>query len=499
MSHATPAGGQLDGRMAAVLAVEAALTGAQFVTETIRSLRSAECIDAREAGLAMELSQGTVRHLLTIEHVLGVVGRYDARRTAPLVRAILATAAYQVVWLDRVPPFAAVDQAVEIAHAQTSRRFGGLVNALLRRLTGALRERRVEWHTGATDCIRVDWTRACQFNRAVLPPSDDVPAHLGAATSNRPQRIVALLEHWGQATVAAIAWAQQARPVTVVQPNTLRISATELAERLRGELAGGRDYPSRERKLADSAPTARAAGSDAPPQGALPATNVDVTTDGDAVYISPGAPLADTPSFRAGLAYVQDSAAHVAARAVAATPGMRVLDLCAAPGGKSLALALQMHDQGTVWAYDADQHRLQQVGDNVARLGLTAIQVRADLPDVSAPTFDGALADVPCSNTGVLARRPEARLGFTPRKLASLVRVQGELIRLAAAHVRPGGCLVYSTCSLEREENETLVQAFLTDAPDWRLEREQTTLPAWGPQLSNWRDGGYFARLVRNT
>ena len=142
------------------------------------------------------------------------------------------------------------------------------------------------------------------------------------------------------------------------------------------------------------------------------------------------------------------------------------------------------------------------MSDNIARLGLTCVRVnltsaRAARGPVEPELFDAALVDVPCSNTGVIARRPEARLGLAPEKLKSLVRVQKGLIRKAARSVRPGGRLVYSTCSLEPEENESVVGGFLTGHSDWRLDVQQTTLPAWGPRCADWCDGGFAARLVR--
>jgi 16S rRNA (cytosine967-C5)-methyltransferase len=158
-----------------------------------------------------------------------------------------------------------------------------------------------------------------------------------------------------------------------------------------------------------------------------------------------------------------------------------------------------MQDRGTVVASDPDPQRLRRVVANVERLGLSCVQVRllddtARGPARQAP-FDAVLVDAPCSNSGVIARRPEARLGLAPRKLRSLIDAQLGLLRQALELVRPGGRVVYSTCSIEPEENDRLVRRTLAAAPGWQIEQEQTTLPAWGPRLADWRDGGYWARV----
>jgi 16S rRNA (cytosine967-C5)-methyltransferase len=198
---------------------------------------------------------------------------------------------------------------------------------------------------------------------------------------------------------------------------------------------------------------------------------------------------------------VQDTTAHAAAQAVEARPGEHVLDVCAAPGGKSIALALAMEDRGCVVACDTAPARLMRVDANVTRLGLNCVRTRLHGPtqaDVGSDDgkFDAALVDVPCSNTGVIARRPEARLGLTRQKLRSLVAVQRGLLQTAADWVRPQGRLVYSTCSIEPEENEQVVAAFLKTNAAWRLACEKTFVPAWGPRASDWRDGGYYAQFV---
>jgi 16S rRNA (cytosine967-C5)-methyltransferase len=177
-------------------------------------------------------------------------------------------------------------------------------------------------------------------------------------------------------------------------------------------------------------------------------------------------------------------------------PGSRVLDLCAAPGGKTTHLAELMQDRGRVVACDVDEQRLQTVSLLARRLGLTIVETcrLRPGPDEGLPPgpFDAVLADVPCSNTGVLGRRPEARWRLRPEDLAELVALQARLLRLAAGAVRPGGVLVYSTCSIEPEENRDLVRAVLPALPDFRLEAEEELVPGRPA------DGGYWARLRRN-
>ena len=470
MASSADGGKQLDGRQAAVLAVRDALGGERFASDTLRTLRATGRLPQREGGLATEIALGAVRHVITIEQVLGAVARFDRRRVTPLLRAILYTAAYQVIWMDRVPVFAAVDQAVGLARRLGRGRAGGMVNAILRRLSGAIAERRVGWTRLDPTQVRVSWEQACQFRTAVLPPVGAVATeavHIAAATGERVERYEALIARYGAPVAEEVAWALQAVPVLVLQRNGLRATREAFEQQLR-QVSGEA-----------------------------------VEFAGEAAFMSAGAAVVDAPVFQDGLVYVQDGTAHAAAQAVGAQPGERILDLCAAPGGKSLALAVGMGDRGLVLACDVTQPRLGQVDANVARLGLASVQTR--LVDQERAewgrldeAFDAALVDVPCSNSGVIARRPEARLGLAQAKLRSLVAVQQRLLASAAEWVRPGGRLVFSTCSIEPEENGEVVAAFLAAHPEWRRDAEQTTLPAWGGRLSAWRDGGYWARLVRS-
>ncbi len=468
----------IGGREAAFQAVLEVLRG-RFAGDVLRARRAGAELENREAGLALEIALGTVRHLLTIQQVLSAVARFDPRRVRPEARAVLATAAYQIIWMTRVPSFAAVNEAVELARRHLGGREPGMVNAILRRLTGAIATPRVEWQRLNPRQIRVSWDQACEFAREVLLPArtpEQLSAHLAGACGERTARWKELESRFGAPAAEAIAWASQAIPVTVLQRNALRLQAAEFRAELLSAVQAGPSASCEPRiEVAD-----------------------------DCAYLAASVHLSQLPAFGAGGAYVQDPTAHAAAALVGAQPGERVLDLCAAPGGKTAAMAIQMQDRGEIVACDVSAERLRRVQENAQRLGLTCIRT-SDSPagargsGASLGGFDAVLVDVPCTNTGVIARRPEARLALSNSKLRSLVQIQGDLFRTGAAHTRPGGRLIYSTCSLEPEENQQPVEAFLAEHSEWSLAAQQTTLPAWGPGLSSWRDGGFAARLERRS
>jgi 16S rRNA (cytosine967-C5)-methyltransferase len=212
-----------------------------------------------------------------------------------------------------------------------------------------------------------------------------------------------------------------------------------------------------------------------------------------AVRLREAAPVRELPGFAEGWFTVQDESAMRVASAVNPSPGDTVLDLCAAPGGKTTHLAELTGDRGRVVACDVDAERLETVVSLAQRLGLTSIETcpldaERDETLPSGP-FDAVLVDVPCSNTGVLGKRPEARWRLRPDDLRHLTELQSRLLMLAAGRVRPGGVVVYSTCSVEPEENRGVVEAVLREAPGLRLEAEEESVPGRPA------DGGYWARL----
>lgn len=209
-----------------------------------------------------------------------------------------------------------------------------------------------------------------------------------------------------------------------------------------------------------------------------------------------GRRVADVEGYSEGAFIVQDPATAGAVELLDVKPGMTVLDFCAAPGGKAVQIAWRLRGRGRLVAQEVNPRRLARLRENVARLRLDQVQIVANVPPGdggAAARFDRVLADVPCSNTGVLRRRPDARWRWDPAHLKQLAGLQAEILSAAASHVAPGGLLVYSTCSNEPEENEEQVAAFLAAHPDFTEAARRESLP-----LETGHDGAFACALRRS-
>jgi 16S rRNA (cytosine967-C5)-methyltransferase len=205
-------------------------------------------------------------------------------------------------------------------------------------------------------------------------------------------------------------------------------------------------------------------------------------------------PLATLPSFQEGYFYVQDPSTLLAVQELRPQPDESVLDLCAAPGGKTSLIAQLMQNRGRIVAQDLQPERLKMIRDNCLRLGvLCEVSLPSAIDAPLSASFDRVLLDAPCSNTGVMRRRVDLRWRIRPQEIVRLQAGQLELLRKAARQVKPGGTLVYSTCSLEPEENQEVIQQFLPGGPEFKLESERELLP-----FVDGVDGAYVARLTRS-
>lgn len=387
--------------------------------------------------LCQELVCGVVRWRATLDWLI-------ARKTAgrpqkPALLDLLRLGLYQIFWLDRVPPYAAVNETVELAKRRGFGPQAGFVNALLR---GYLRE--------------ADATRLLLEELKTKQP---------ALGWSHPEWLVERWRaRWGDKTTAALLQWNNTPPVTFARVNTLKTDPGKLLERWRMKEDVEYDFVRRD------------------------------WLDENLVFeLKAHPPLAGLGSFRDGWFYAQDPSTVLAVRALAPRPGDRVLDWCAAPGGKTTLLAQYMQNEGRIVARDVSAERLERLRENCARLGVTCVETSPVSSPLPLPAlFDKALLDAPCSNTGVLRRRLDLRWRLRPTELERLRQAQRTLLDQVAAHVRPGGTLVYSTCSLEPEENQGVVCDFLAGHPEFRLQAERQLLP-----FADRVDGAYVATLQR--
>lgn len=403
-------------------------------------------LDPRERALATQLAYGAVQRRGTLDFVIEkLAARPVAELDAPVLAA-LRLGLFQLCFLDRVPAHAAVGEAVELVKADAPRG-AGLVNAVLRR---AARD-------GASLV-------------GGLPESDPAQA---AIRHSHPEWVTALWwETLGAEQTRALMAADNAPAEASLRVNLLRVARDELAGRL----------PVPSRPVADL------------PEGLLLDGPLDAF---------------GSPEWEAGLFMPQSRAAMTVSRLLAPEPGHRVLDLCAAPGGKTTHLAALMGDEGEVVAVERHAGRAEALRRTAKRMGASSVEVRtADAARAELGTgFDRVLVDPPCSDLGTLASRPDARWRKTPEQVERLAVVQAAILRAGARALKPGGVLVYSTCTISPVENERVVQGFLDAHPDFGPDDLRSDLPVWQhPTVPSFvqtlphRDGteGFFiARLRR--
>lgn len=382
--------------------------------------------------LAQELIFGVTRWRRTLDWL--IQRKSDDRPQRPEILVILRLGLYQLFWLDRVPAHAAVDCSVELARVLGVERQAGFINALLR---GYVRQQEV--------------TRRECMNLKRRDPA------LG--WSHPTWLVERWQQRWPESFLALLEW-NNTPPPTYARVNTLRVSSAKLLEQWRDEGLIVEPF------------------------------SRDWIEEGQVFALLSHPPLTTLPSFRNGGFYIQDPSTLLAVRELDPQPEERILDLCSAPGGKTTLIAQYLQNRGRIFAHDNHPERLDLVRENCSRLGVQCVDVQPKPPNAEA-RFDRVLVDAPCSNTGVLRRRIELRWRLSLEEVTALAEEQLSLLERAAQWVRPGGLLVYSTCSLEPEENAGVIDSFLERHMEFDLERERDLIPP-----RDGVDGAYVARLI---
>ncbi len=419
---------------------------------------------------ATDLVYGTIRNLCAIDAVVTeFTGRLPARIASRLL-SVIRVGVYELVYNPSTPVYSVVNEAVSDAKRGGGRKQTGFVNAVLRQVVRHIANRQVDLARSNTRRTLVQTPQAgCEFDMDFLPdPSTSLPAYLSTCFS-LPQWLVGeWLDEFGPEQARAICLGCNRRPSLYVRVNLLRTTTAELLHKF-GQ-AGIRAEPVPEEKRGSR-------------------------RDHSMIRISGPHAVTQLPGFSEGSFVVQDLSASRAVRALRPQQGWSILDLCAAPGSKTTQLAEATGDSAKIVATDIDPGRLDRVRENIARLDLKSVRVVPDTQlDPGGEFFDAILLDVPCSNTGVLARRVEARHRIRPKTVEDLATIQQDLLKKAAELVKPGGRICYSTCSIQRAENTKVIRGLLADDSRFQPAHEELILPSAGPCD---HDGAYVAVLRR--
>ena len=409
------------------------LNSGEFTENLLEIALATVRLSPADRGLCHELVCGVVRWQATLDCLI-TRKTTPGREPRPALINLLRLGLYQIFWLDRIPPHAAVHETVEQAKRSGYGHQAGFINAVLR---GYLRE----------------------FD-AVKKILADMKISQPALGWSHPEWLV---EKWRknfgeERTRQLLEW-NNTPPKTFARVNLLKTDAGKLIERWREENVEY-DFFTR-----------------------------DWTGENLAFELKAHPPLHSLPSFRDGWFYVQDPSTLLAVRELGAQPGESILDLCAAPGGKAMFIAQQMDNHGRLVAHDAFADRLKLIQQNCTRLGVTCAEATSTF-NFQPATFDRVLVDAPCSNTGVMRRRVDLRWLIQPHEIERLRGTQLDLLRQTVTVLKPGGVLIYSTCSLEPEENSEVVKTFLAANAAFKLETERQLLP-----IVDNVDGAYVAKL----
>lgn len=360
--------------------------------------------EARDSAFILELVYGTLRNRSRLDWALNQLSAQPIHKTDVSTRNILRLGAYQLLFMDRVPASAAVNTATELAKIHGKKQ--GYVNGLLRNLD--------------------------RKRDAITYPGPEDPVRQSAVLYSHPEWIV---RRWMQRfgiEYATTLLRENNRPAPlVVRTNVLKTTRDGLKASLAAQGAEARE--------------------------------TDYSTVGLEIISSPG--LRSIPAYDQGWFMVQDQAAQLISLMLSPKPGETVLDACAAPGGKTTHLAELMQNRGTIVALESDPARIRKISENSQRLGITIIvQVQGDATNYGEERFDKILIDAPCSGLGVLRRHPDGRWNKSERMIHERAQLQRRILENCANLLKPGGVLVYATCTTEPEENEEIITAFLTGA-----------------------------------
>lgn len=416
------------------------------------TLEKYQYLSKQERSFMKRVVNGTIEHMIYIDYVLNHYSKVKINKCKPLIRCILRSGVYQLYFMDSIPASAVCNEAVKIAQKRGFHNLKGFVNGVLRSIV--------------------------RDGCPVLLPSKESQEEYLSVKYSMPQWIV---EKWLKAygrdvTVQALEYFQKEHPVTI-RCNNSKLNGIELKEWLERD-------------------------------------GVSVVKDTllpDAYSIGGFDYLGGLSSFQEGAFAIQDISSMLVVEAAKIQKNDTVIDLCAAPGGKSMHAADKLQGSGKVICGDVSEYKAGKILENAERMHYHNVSVNVwdarVLEEELIEQADVVIADVPCSGLGVIGKKPDIKYRITPGSIAELIPLQREILHTAQSYVKPGGVLMYSTCTVGREENQDNVQWFLQQHTDYELEDFSSTLPEafWGEEKGqlqlfpgkNDTDGFFIAKLRR--
>ena len=394
----------MNAREAAFTALEAYRKNGAWSDVFLGTLAQKEKMDRRDAALAYRITCGVLQNMTLCDWYISCFSTVKTGKMEAAVLAILRLSVYQLVFMDRIPPSAAVNEGVRLA-SKHCKRASGFVNAVLRKIAA---------------------------NRCDLPepPKGDDASYLSIKYSHPEWLVKRFLSRLGAEQTEKLLECGNHIPPVYAQVNTLKTGVPELLQSLDGDNCAYRAH-----SWLDGC--------------------FELENTGGVERLS---------AFQNGLFQLQDPAARLAAMAASPREGTNILDACAAPGGKSFASAMLMHNRGSIVSCDIYPRKVEEIKNGADRLGVEIITARqadaAVFNEAFADRFDTVIADVPCSGMGVIRKKPEIRYK-KEKDVSELPKLQRRILQNVSRYVRPGGTLVYSTCTLLESENEEVVRDFL--------------------------------------
>ncbi len=411
-------------------------------------MRNSE-LSGLDKALLYEIVHGVVRWMGRLDWILNGFYKGQFSKAIPNLKNGLRVALYQILFLDRIPDYAVVNEAVEYVKKLQGQKPADLTNAILRNIIRS------------------------KFAIRYPDPEEDLPGYLSAYYSHPSWMIKRYLERFGRESTEKLLEANNEKPYLTLRINLQKVNPEEF------------------KNLLDSVNLKYKAGKYLPEFFQL--LNLTNITAWD--------------YFTKGYFNIQDESAGLACKLLDVKPGTKVLDLCASPGGKTAYLANMMQDRGEIIAIDRFEGRIRLFNKNIERLGLTCVKSMAmDALEYDGSEFDSVLADVPCSGTGTLSKKPDIKWKKDLLDIRKLAELQTELINKASTLVKVNGAVVYSTCSIEPEENIEIIKMFLNTHPNFKLESAGGKFPdeiidennciQTFPQIHG-MDGAFAAKLIR--